>query len=365
MTDQTADPMQMTDDVSGVPIDAHPMTYPFDETPDNETALEILPGVFWIRMGLPISLNHINVWMIDDGDGWAIVDTGMALPKTQAAWRDVIAKHGKGKPIKRVFVTHYHPDHSGNAGFLAKEFGADLYMSQLEYLTTRAYYAEAAAATADAAPDGVPSPWGKLAGFDEDFGGRRSAAGFKMMMTPLPMYCHNLREGDEFKIGDREFEVLIGRGHAPEHVCLYCKDDGFMFSGDQILPRISSNVSVSSSDPKGDPLSDWLESCDRLRRRVPGDTLILPAHNEPFKGAPARLTDLINGHEEGMRNLMSLCETPKKAVEVFPALFKREIGREHYGLATGEALAHLNCLVGRGLMTRNVGEDGAWYFQAA
>lgn len=363
MTDQASD--QMTDDVSGVPIDAHPMTYPFDDIPEKETAIEIRPGLFWIRMGLPFSLDHINLWLIEDGDGWSIVDTGTALPKTQEAWETIIETHGQGKPIKRIFVTHYHPDHSGNAGFLAEKYGAELWMTQIEYLTVRAYYAEAVAAAANADSDRVTSPWATLAGFDEDYGGKRNAAGFKHIMSPPPFYCHNMRDGDEFKIGDREFEVIVGRGHAPEHACLYCKEDGFMFSGDQILPRISSNVSVSSSDPAGDPLADWLESCDRLRHRIPGDTLVLPAHNEPFMGAPARLTDLINGHEDGMRNLMELCETPKKAVDVFSALFKREIGKDNYHLATGEALAHLNCLVGRGLMTRTVGDDGAWLFQAA
>ncbi|MBV9062593.1 MAG: MBL fold metallo-hydrolase, partial [Alphaproteobacteria bacterium] len=172
-------------------------------------------------------------------------------------------------------------------------------------------------------------------------------------------------EDDRINIGGRVWRVVIGRGHAPEHACLWCAEDGLLISGDQILPRISSNVSVFPTEPEGNPLQDWLDSCAKLRARVPADALILPSHNEPFRGAPRRLTELIDTHEENMEKLLTLCAEPKRAVDVFPALFRSRITSGNYGMATGESVAHLNCLMARGVMRRAPDRDGVNWYQTA
>ncbi len=188
--------------------------------------------------------------------------------------------------------------------------------------------------------------------------------GFGSHISPLPDTFRRLRENDELTIGNRQWRVVVGSGHAPEHVCLYSAEAKVLISGDQVLPRISSNVSVHPTEAHDNPLQDWIDSCHRIRANVPDDVLVLPAHNEPFYGLHERLTQLIEGHEDGLAKLHALISEPKRAIDVFPALFKREIGPEVFFMATGESLAHLNCLLGRktAKVTRN--EKGVdWYEQ--
>ena len=171
-----------------------------------------------------------------------------------------------------------------------------------------------------------------------------------------------MQDGEELMIGGRWWRIVVGRGHAPEHACLWCPELKLMISGDQILPRISSNVSVFPTEPDADPLDDWISSCHTLRTLLPDETLILPSHNEPFTGVRTRLTQLIDGHEESLQKLLELCATPKRAVDVFPALFRTRITAGNYGMATGESLAHLNCLIARGKLKRARDAGGVdWY----
>jgi glyoxylase-like metal-dependent hydrolase (beta-lactamase superfamily II) len=156
---------------------------------------------------------------------------------------------------------------------------------------------------------------------------------------------------------------VVGCGHSPEHACLYCPELKLMISGDQVLPRISSNVSVFPTEPDGDPLTDWLTSLARIKTQIPNDVLVLPAHNDPFHGLHPRLDHLIEGHERGLVRLREMIAQPKRAVDVFRALFRRQIDEEHLlGLATGESLAHLNCLIARGQAVRERDANGVdWY----
>jgi glyoxylase-like metal-dependent hydrolase (beta-lactamase superfamily II) len=178
----------------------------------------------------------------------------------------------------------------------------------------------------------------------------------------LPQAFHRLSDGQELLIGKSRWRIVVGRGHAPEHACLWCPERKLMISGDQILPRISSNVSVFPTEPDANPLQEWLDSCHHLGALIPDTTLICPAHNEPFYGVSTRMKQLIDGHEEGMAKLLELCATPKRAVDVFPALFRAKITGGNYGMATGESLAHLNCLIARGQIRRSRDADGVdWY----
>lgn len=331
--------------------------YPFgQDVPEIAKTIEVAPGVHWLRMPLPFSLAWINLWLIDDGDSWSLVDTGMPTEDGKAAWRTLLDARLGGRPLRRIFVTHMHPDHVGNAGWLQRKTGAELYMSRLEYVTCRMLCAD----TGRKAPD-VAVEFYRRAGWAEaDLENYRERFGrFGSGISQMPDAYHRLSHGDTFTMGGHEWQVIIGNGHSPEHACLYCPDLNVLIAGDQLLPRISSNVSVHPTEPEADPMADWLSSCARLKASVPADVLVLPAHNEPFTGAHDRLQGLIDGHEKALVRLKKrLGEAPRRVVDIFPAIFGRKIGPDLLGLATGEGLAHLNCLIHRGEVVRERQKDG-------
>ena len=341
------------------------LVYPFEAVPEAGTVREIAPGVLWIRMPLPFSLTHINLWAIDDGEGWAIVDTGVQTPETAAAWRTLVAGPLGGRPITRVFVTHMHPDHVGMAGWLTRKFDCRLWMTRLEYLNCRVLVAD----TGREAPnDGVE--FYRRAGWHEDSIEQYRArfGGFGKHVYRLPDSYRRLVDGETIRIGANDWTVVVGSGHSPEHACLHCPALKLLISGDQVLPRISSNVSVFPAEPDADPLGEWLDSLARIAGAVPDDVLVLPSHNEPFNGLHARLRSLHDGHQRGLERLRRSLAEPKRAVDVFGALFARDVRSDNnlLGMATGECVAHLNYLVERDELRVEIRDDGAaWYRLAA
>ncbi len=342
------------------------LEYPCGEPPAAGAAREIAPGVQWLRMPLPFALDHINLWTVRDGaGGWAAVDTGVHTNETTAAWRAQFAIGGAlaGARLTRVLVTHMHPDHVGMAGWLTRKFDCQLWMTRLEYLTCRVLVAD----TGREPPrDGVE--FYRRAGWDDDAleGYKARFGGFGKLTHALPDSFQRLQDGDCLRIGAHEWRVITGHGHSPEHACLYCPALKLLISGDQVLPRISSNVSVFPTEPDADPMRDWLESLDKLRRELPDDVLVLPAHNEPFRGLHARLDHLAASQHKALDRLRGALHKPRRAVDVFEDLFSRPIGSHPglLGLATGESIAHLNYLLKRGEITRALDTHGVAWYQA-
>lgn len=335
------------------------LVYPLESPPALAQTVEVAPGVLWLRMPLPMALNHINVWALADGDGWTLIDTGMQTMETVAAWQSAFSGSLAGRPVGRVICTHMHPDHIGMAGWLTRRFDCPLWITRLEYITCRMLVAD----TGREAPTDAVRFY-RAAGWDEEAIEEYKArfGGFGKAVYALPDSFRRVADGDEIEIGGRIWRAVVGRGHSPEHLCLHCPELALMISGDQVLPRITSNVSVFPTEPQADPLAEWLDSIPAIARRVPDDVLVLPSHNEPFRGLHARLCQLSTGHEQALGRLRETLRQPKRATDVFDVLFRRRVGLSLLTFATGEALAHLNCLIHRRQVVRELDADGiAWY----
>lgn len=335
--------------------------YAFESRPEFGESMEVLPGIRWLRMPLPFLLGHINLWLLEDGDQWTIVDTGIHTKVTRDHWEKVVAEQLAGKSISRVMVTHLHPDHVGCAGWLTERFSAPLWMSREEYLLCRVLVADTGkAAPAEAirfyAAAGFPET--ALERYEKSFGR------FGAMVAPLPQSFHRLYDGMEFTVGENLWRVIIGSGHSTEHACLFCEKLNVLISGDQILPTISSNVSVYPTEPNANPLKDWLRSLRMLVDVLPADVLVLPAHGKPFRGAAIRLNELIAEHLEGLEKLKALCANPIRAIDAFPVLFKSAINENNLIMATGESIAHLHYLLELGEINCWTDDTGTrWYQQ--
>lgn len=337
---------------------ARGLSYPLGAIPAPGEAVEAAPGVLWLRMPLPMALNHVNVYAIADGDGWVVVDTGLRTPDTVTAWEAVLAGPLGGRPVTRVICTHMHPDHIGLAGWLCERFDAPLLMTRLEYVTARMLIGDTGPA-----PDSG-ARFFRAAGWDEARieKWRASYGLFAKGVAPLPSGYRRLSEGDVLTIGSADWTILIGDGHSPEHACLWRRSDDVLVSGDQLLPKISSNISVWPTEPLADPLGDWMSSLDKLEQILPADTFCLPGHGEPFTGVLPRIEALRRGHEVALKRLERTLRTPSRAVDGFSALFARPVGEGLYGMATGEAIAHLHYLERRGRVERQPDADGVdWW----
>ncbi len=329
--------------------------------PDHGVVHPLADGIGWTRLPVPGSLRHINVWLLDDadddGEGVAIVDTGVNLPATHEAWEKAL----DGRRVTRVIVTHFHPDHIGAAGWLCARHDVRLWMNRTEWLMARMLTAD----RRDAPPVEAIATL-TAAGWSEAQLAPVHARGwgnFARIVAPLPLGHRRIHDGEVLRIGARDWTVWIGSGHTPEHVCLVDAAGGLIIAGDQILPRITSNVSLSYSEPEGDPLGDWLGSIAKFRA-LPAGLLVLPAHGEPFHGLHARLDQLADGHEDSLDQLEAhIRAEPRRVVDCFGVLFKRPVDDTILDLATGEALAHLRHLEVTGRARRET-RDGLWWWSA-
>ena len=341
------------------------LTYPLgDHAPGYGEIYPLAPDLGWTRMPVPGNLSHINLWLLDDDDavegGFGIADTGLFTPATIHAWKSMFGGALAGRSLQRIFVTHFHPDHLGCAGWLANKFKVPLWMNRTEWLMARMLTSD----IKDAPPEEVLARR-KFAGYDNERLDKMRKQGwgnFARAVSRLPTGHVRMDDGDVIRVGQRDWTVMIGSGHTPEHACMVDYNNGVTIAGDQILPRITSNVSIMDSEPEADPLAEWLASIEKFKAALPGDMLVLPAHGFPFKGVTARLERLAAGHHKQLDDLeAALRKKEMRAVDTFGLLFGRPIDDNIYGLATGEATAHLRYLERAGRIKVEECDGVGWY----
>lgn len=337
------------------------LRYPWDSPPERGQAIEVAKGVLWMRLPLPMRLDHVNVYALDDGDSWTVVDTGFASHLSREIWGELLAGPLAAKPVGRVIVTHHHPDHVGLAGWFQAEHGARL-------VTTRTAWLFARMLLLDDQPVPVPETirfW-QSAGMDPEILAQRRLErpfNYADIVAPMPLGFQRIRQGDVIEMGGRIWDIHTGNGHAPEHATFWSRDDNLVLSGDQILASISPNIGVYATEPEADPLAGWLESCERLGRLARPDHLVLGGHKLPFTGLAVRMRQLVDNHHGALQRLLAHLDSPKPASACFAPLFKRRIDRDAYGLALVEAVAHVIHLYHKGAVSRIIGADGAWLYQ--
>jgi glyoxylase-like metal-dependent hydrolase (beta-lactamase superfamily II) len=357
------DPIEPDDDITTegerYPPAPHALEFLELEPPQPGSSRLIAERLHWLRIPLPMELNHINVWLLDDGDGWTLVDTGMADEVCRAAWLELEANTLERRRLKRVLVTHDHPDHMGLAPWLAERHGAQVWMSEVAYFSSREFLDTDGSVL-------VARIRGFLRGHGvESDGGSRSAGGDhrRWFGGSMPLAA-SPRDGEVIEAGGVRWTVIETGGHCRGHLCLYDAERRLLVSGDQVLPSISPNVSVHSHAPDADPLREFLDSLGRLRGACHPDTLVLPSHGRPFRGLHRRIADLAGHHRQQLDAILASSDRPRTAFEVLPVMFRHVPRGIHRMLAIGEAVAHLNYLCGLGRMERRVDDAGIARFVA-
>lgn len=341
---------------------ADSLSYPWPNPPEPGQTVEVAPGLLWLRLPLPYQLNHVNVYLIAHAGGWAVVDTGLSNDLSRSSWDAVLRGPLRNQPVTRLIVTHYHPDHVGLAGWLAERFGCPLTMTRTEYLLASYYGAPHTGAQINDRIEfyrrqGIPGETIQaLMGRGSDYLTR---------VTPLPPAFDRAVDGTTLQLGDRNFKVLTGGGHSEEQMMLLLPSEKLFLSADQVLSRISPNVSVHAIEPASDALGDYLASLQRLSRDLPDDLLVLPGHGVPFYGLKLRLKQLLDHHAERCDAVAVACaDRSLTAWELVPKIFHRPLDAHQSGFATSEVVAHVNYMVGIGRLERDVATNGVVRFKA-
>ncbi|KGG84993.1 MULTISPECIES: MBL fold metallo-hydrolase [Comamonas] len=338
------------------------LRYPFAPPAADGSHVEIVPGLLWLRMPMPMALDHINVYLLRDGDGWAVVDTGLGIPGTFELWERIFTEKLAGQPLTRVICTHCHYDHAGAAWWLQERFGVPLLMSYGEFMMLRSLMGP----PPDPLPEAHREFYARAGVSSEELDDMLAAMRKDPFMPRQPSHYQRIRPGEVLQIGERRWRIVLGEGHSPEHACLYCEEDGILLAGDQVLPRITSNVMVSPIEPEGNPLKLWIDSLHRLRE-LPAETLVLPSHQGVFYGLHERLVQVLEHHAEQFALLTGHLGQVGRATaaELVPVLFPRLRSPVDRLMALGETIAHLNLLHQDGTLLRTPGEGKIAYFSLA
>ena len=329
-----------------------------DRVPQEGEMLEVAEGVFWLRFPLPMPLDHVNVFAIEDNGGFTLVDTGLDTRRSRAIWTKALLGPMRCAPIRRVILTHYHPDHVGLAGWFAAEHGAEIWSTRTTWLMARMLILDE-----QELPTAESLEFYRSAGMDEaslQYRSENRPFNFSDVVAPIPLGYKRIRDRDIIRIGRFSWRVVVGDGHAPDHATFWCRESPLVLGGDQFLADISPNIGVYATEPDANPLDEWLESCRKFAGIARPDQAVLPGHKLPYVGLPSRIEQLIENHRGALDRLRTFLRTPSTAIDCFQPLFRRSIGEGEVGLALAESMAHLNYLLARNEVERSRRKDGAW-----
>lgn len=306
--------------------------------------VEVVPGILWLRLPLPFALDHVNVWLLDDGDGWTLIDAGVRDERTLAIWNRLLDGLLREKPIRRIIATHFHPDHVGVCGWLAERQDVSFHASRIEWLQARLLAFDTSDGFVEAG-----RAFDTRAGLEPDAIAMRAQGGnrYRRIVSPAPPAYARLAAGDTLTMAGSSWRVLIGEGHSPEMLTFYSADRNILIAADQVLPRISPVVAVWPPTPEADPLADFLRSLPQYLQ-LPEDALVLPSHDAPYAGLHDRVRDLIRHHDDRCALTLRACVAPASLVEIMGVLFRRRFDAQQLGFALGETMAHVNYLLAQG-----------------
>lgn len=330
--------------------------FPFPEVPPPGQVVEVASGILWARLPLPFRLDHVNIYLIKDDGGWAVLDTGIADEASRDAWRALLKGPLAGRRLTRLIVSHAHPDHIGLAGWLCEQFDLPLLTSQTSYLWCLNMSLSPGALEAKPYRDFYLSHG--MSAQQTDLVSTQGHRYLKMV-TPLPLTFTRLLAGDTLVLGGRTFRVFSGDGHAPEQIMLYAHDEKILLAADQVIAKITPNVSVWAVDPHGDPLGHYVRSIRMLRQHAPEGTLVLPGHQLPFYGLHARCEEILAHHDERCSLIAEACGTgPKSVADLVPVLFPRPLDPHQMSFAFSEVHAHVNRMLRRRELETIVSDEG-------
>ena len=335
------------------------LDYPFSKRPPDGGTIEVTPNIFWLRMPLPIALNHINLWLLEGDEGWTIIDSGMATKESKTIWNNIFTKSLKKKPVEEILITHMHLDHSGLAGWLANKWNIEPHFTEKEFLET--------VKINNGMNDDqqrIYLDYYKKCGYDEEaqlhFIERNKYR--QSLVTNLESGFQELDDQQTVKLSNGLWQIIIAQGHSPSHACLFSEENNVFICGDVLLPRITPNVSVNPAYPDGNPLKDWLDSLENIKQKIPDDLLVLPSHGYPYKGAHLRIETILKNHHDKLNKIYENIDEPKTVVELFSVLFESQINKHNIVLAVGETMSHLNYLVAESKLSKSIDKNGLYSF---
>ncbi len=336
------------------------LEYLFDKTPEVGSRLQVAEGVFWIRMPLPMALDHINLWLLEDGDGWTLIDTGLHTGLSKKIWSKFLEESLERRPINRIIVTHFHPDHVGMAGWLVEKTKAEFWMPGTEWLYARLLTTDNRERFTDSTID-----YYRRAGGDREYLERLKEKGpmFPGIVSDVPLASRRIVDNEIITIGAENWKIVMGNGHSPEHACLLNKSRGIFICGDLVLPRISPHIGVYADEPDNNPLEDYLNTLKNLCS-ISNDVMVLPSHNEPYRGLHQRLDSLGLHHAERLDDFMLACEKPRNAIDIARKVFKKRLDSSQLGLAVAETIAHLNYLMSNNKINRESDKKGIYFYSS-
>ncbi len=335
--------------------------FPVEIFPIDKKVLEIQTGIYWVKFLLPSMISHVNAYILEDKDGITIIDTGLSCAPCLKIWRHILSNEFKNKDIKRVIVTHHHPDHIGLMGWFKHNFNSEIWTSRSSWLMGRMLTLDKKKVVSKE----TLSFW-MSAGMPQEILHKKSLEppfNFRDFVENIPLGYRRIIDNEVLIIGNNKWHVKLIDGHAPEQVILFCPDLKIFISGDQILPGISPNLSVYPTEPTANPVADYIEGCENLLKINDSGYLVLPGHNLPFYGLNTRIKQLVNHHRSALKRIEDFInEKPKSAYDIFLPLFKRKINNSEMVLALGESVAHLNFLWYKNIIKKDVNKEGVILF---